>query len=91
MEARDKAGTVKYCEEAKKHGLVASEAALAFAEEAIGEVETRDGGVQDVAEPVLQLSSAEGAVLDIVSIKGTCYSQLKSVSGTAISSTRQLE
>lgn len=60
FEAGDRAGTVKYCEEAKKHGLAASEAALAFAEEAIGEAETEDGDVEGVAEPVLGPSSAEG-------------------------------
>lgn len=72
LEAGDRAGTVKYCEEAKKHGLVASAAALAFAEEAIGEAETGDGGVQDVAEPVLKPSLAEGTARDRISIEGTC-------------------
>lgn len=64
FEAGDRGGTVKYCEEAKKHGLAASEAALAFAEEAIGEAETGDEDVEDVAEPVLEPSSAEGTVLN---------------------------
>lgn len=76
FEAGDRAGTVKYCEEAKKHGLTASEQALAFAEgegeaeEAVEEAEegmgTGDGGggVEDDVEQAAESSSAEGTARD---------------------------